>query len=1584
MERWRTRCLVAATVAVLLTGTGAGPASAAGAPLPATPSAALSAVTASATAISAGAGHTCALVAGGAVKCWGRNDYGQLGINSTADSLIPADVTGISGATAISAGGWHTCALVAGGAVQCWGWNDYGQLGNNSTTSSPVPVDVTGISGATAISAGYEHTCALVAGGAVKCWGRNPYGQLGNGSTTDSPVPVAVAGLSGATAVSAGMGHTCALVAGGAVECWGYNSDGELGDGTTHQDCGGYDCSPAPVAVAGISGGTAIDAGLDHTCALAAAGSVKCWGLNSDGELGNNSTTSSPVPVAATGISGATAIGAGWYHTCAVAVAGGVKCWGYNLYGRLGNNSTTSSPVPVDVTGISGATAVGAGYAHSCALVAGGAVKCWGDNASGQLGNNSTIGSLIPVDVVGLGGGTGLSVSPADGPWYGGSSVTVIGAGLGGTTSVTFGDRAATSFQQVSTTELTAVVPSEPSPSAKTGPPVAVVVHALGGDVAVGTYTYRGVAVVAMRGWMSSMGSSPETETTWPRNANPDGYVKFLEGGQGIGAPAWPPDVFVDFSYQPGPAQSAAFGLPYTPCDTIVHLHDSEDLLDHEISNYVLTHPDVDIYLVGHSQGGALALGYLAYLKEHGRSYTTPATGAHLAGVVTLDSPLGGFDDKATAVGGVRSAITCPGYTAADFQDFGGLPGTNALGRLPVDWPWGGLASIEQLWGMSGPLDNQDLAPAAGAAGVAVLSVGNLRDESYFTSGWYSSQFLSNGGAGTNVYSREMHIAEPACSSNTDPGDYLVCQVSHGAVQSSAVVDRGIAALISGQAPTNDPSDWWAPISQVEAIGHATVDALGAVIWTNDFLGTLKVDAGVQAVSGLVTLAGSVLGGSPPVGMSQAGVPYQVTGLQPNAGTSATLTFPYSTAAGGLGSTVTVYKVTPALAPMTRTSAAAATGAWTPVATAVDPVTGDVTATITGDGLYVPVAVDPPAITPPTALTNAGTVEFSVTFGEPVTGVAAADFTLSGTATGCAVGDPAGSGAAYSVAVSGCSEGTVALALRAGSVADAAGNSAPSADITSATVTIDRTAPMPVLAATPSVSPTNATSFAVTAAFGKPVSGFTAAEVTLGGTSTGWSVGTVSGSGAGRAFTVGAAAPTDGTLTIRLPAGASSDLAANPTLASNTLAFTIDRTPPSAVLTAPATPSDAATLPYALTFGEPVSGLAAGDFTLSGTATGCAVDDPAGSGAAYSVTVSGCSEGTVALTLEAGSVADAAGNAGPAAPAAAAVVMVARATPTAALVCTPGSGWTAASSVSCTVTFSAAPGQGSAFTAADVLVGGTATGWTAGAPAGTGAGPYAFTVAGIAGGTITIATAAGAIADGLGTPAAASNTIALSIDTTPPTASAPVATLAAGATIGSTIPVTLAWAGADAGSGIARYELAQSTNGGAYATVASPTGVSAVRPLAPSATRTYRFRVRAIDTAGNASAWAYGPVFHVHLVQESSTALRWAGGWVTASSASASGGRYRYATRSGASVSYTFTGRNVAFVAYKGAKLGSVRVYLNGAYKGTVSEYASATAWRRLLWSTRWSSSGSHTLRLVWAGTGARPRVNVDALVVLG
>ena len=352
--------------------------------------------------------HVCALTTEGGVKCWGGNYLGQLGDGSTIHRNTPVDVVGLtSGVIAITADQSHTCALTELGAVKCWGNNETGQLGDGTTEDRGIPVNVLGLDiGVKSITAGGGHTCALTALDKVQCWGRNNLGQLGDGTISGyfepKTTPVDVVGLgSGVTAISAGRSHTCALTNDGGVKCWGLNSSGQLGDNTG----GAGSTKSTPVDVVGLNSGVdAISAGGSHTCALTTAGGVKCWGQNDLGQLGDDSTTNKNTPVDVIGLNGsAVGLSTGVNYTCAQDSAGGVMCWGRNIYGTLGDGSTVDKRIPVAVIGLSsGVEAIRAGFSVTCALIATGGVKCWGRNDYGQLGDGTTVEKSIPVDVLAM------------------------------------------------------------------------------------------------------------------------------------------------------------------------------------------------------------------------------------------------------------------------------------------------------------------------------------------------------------------------------------------------------------------------------------------------------------------------------------------------------------------------------------------------------------------------------------------------------------------------------------------------------------------------------------------------------------------------------------------------------------------------------------------------------------------------------------------------------------------------------------------------------------------------------------------------------------------------------------------------------------------------------------------------------------------------------------------------------------------------------------------------------------------------------------------------------------------------------
>jgi alpha-tubulin suppressor-like RCC1 family protein len=322
-------------------------------------------------------------------------------------------VTFAGSVVAIAAGGYHTCALLAGGSIQCWGRNDELQVGDASGASpisAPTDIRTFATVPALGIVAGGYHSCAVMSDGTAMCWGWNHDQQITAGAFGSTHTATTVAGVSGAVAVTAGAYHSCALLGGGGVTCWGYNHDGETG--TTTNPSNTIPISAVQIDAAAGSGVNGLsNFGGYHTCAVLTGGAVSCWGWNQFGQLGNG-TNSGSVPLgtpATAGIAGsASAVTSGGYHTCAI-VAGAVICWGANDDAQLGRGTFGGALfAPATISGApSAAVSIDAGGFHTCAVFSGGLddVRCWGRNNEGQVGrlpNNTSVPTvttpLAPLD----------------------------------------------------------------------------------------------------------------------------------------------------------------------------------------------------------------------------------------------------------------------------------------------------------------------------------------------------------------------------------------------------------------------------------------------------------------------------------------------------------------------------------------------------------------------------------------------------------------------------------------------------------------------------------------------------------------------------------------------------------------------------------------------------------------------------------------------------------------------------------------------------------------------------------------------------------------------------------------------------------------------------------------------------------------------------------------------------------------------------------------------------------------------------------------------------------------------------------
>lgn len=348
--------------------------------------------------VSSGGNRTCAIRRDRTVACWGEGTEGN--------SSTPVVIAGISDATQISVGLDHACVLRSGGTVQCWGRNNHGQLGNgNRTDSLRTPVTVSNFNNVQQISAGAGFTCAIGLTGLfdnrrVFCWGDNALGQLGIGNNNaDATTPQQINNSSNNNAqVSAGTGHACARD-GNTLRCWGRNNHGQLGNNGT------ADRVNSPVNVTGNNLGNLSEvlAGNNFTC-IRRNGSVYCWGAPIDGSTGTD-VLQPPSTAVATDLTDATQLSSGVNATSVCARRSGnngnVVCWGSDAEQQLGNGDGGDSAAPAAINGsVTNVREVSVGSKHACLVKSNdGDIWCWGEGSNGELGNGMKNDAPAPVTV---------------------------------------------------------------------------------------------------------------------------------------------------------------------------------------------------------------------------------------------------------------------------------------------------------------------------------------------------------------------------------------------------------------------------------------------------------------------------------------------------------------------------------------------------------------------------------------------------------------------------------------------------------------------------------------------------------------------------------------------------------------------------------------------------------------------------------------------------------------------------------------------------------------------------------------------------------------------------------------------------------------------------------------------------------------------------------------------------------------------------------------------------------------------------------------------------------------------------------
>ena len=284
---------------------------------------------------------TCALLGDKSVQCWGINQRGSLG--TSAGQLL--DGSQVYEAYGLGVGSQHGLVTLDNGTMLGWGYGGFGQLGEGGTAWATNRIAYPDIDNVSQISGGNYFSCALMRDKTIKCWGKNGNGQVGDGTTTNVTSPTKVSGLSNMSKVAAGGNHACALADNGTVWCWGRGDGGKLGNGADSN-------SSTPVQVSGITTATDVSASDLVSCALLSDRTVNCWGSNADGQLGNGSTGgSSNVPVAVSSLTSVAKVASGFKHNCAIRTDNTVWCWGDNTKGQLGDNSTTDRNIPVQVVG---------------------------------------------------------------------------------------------------------------------------------------------------------------------------------------------------------------------------------------------------------------------------------------------------------------------------------------------------------------------------------------------------------------------------------------------------------------------------------------------------------------------------------------------------------------------------------------------------------------------------------------------------------------------------------------------------------------------------------------------------------------------------------------------------------------------------------------------------------------------------------------------------------------------------------------------------------------------------------------------------------------------------------------------------------------------------------------------------------------------------------------------------------------------------------------------------------------------------------------------------------------------------------
>ncbi|CAF4980252.1 unnamed protein product, partial [Rotaria sp. Silwood1] len=330
---------------------------------------------------------------------FGQNSSGQLGDGSTVNKNNQVKIGNSTDWAKIAVGESHVCAIKTDGSLWAWGNNNAQQLGDSNYIYSAIPVRIGNDYNWKSISVGLNFTIAIKTDGSLWAWGDNNYGQLGNGAYyIKKKYPTQIGTSTNWSNVSAGARHCLAIKTDGSLWAWGYNLSGQLGNGTNTTQL-------FPIQIGTSNSWKSISAGDSHSVAIGLDSSLWVWGDNSNGQLGTQYGFSAlNFPYQLTSAVSWAVVSAGLYHTVAIKADGTLWAWGKNTYGQVGDGTTLNKQTPTQIGSESNWLSVSAGSYHTCAIKQTNTLWSWGWNILGQLGDSTNINRNIPnpVNCIGM------------------------------------------------------------------------------------------------------------------------------------------------------------------------------------------------------------------------------------------------------------------------------------------------------------------------------------------------------------------------------------------------------------------------------------------------------------------------------------------------------------------------------------------------------------------------------------------------------------------------------------------------------------------------------------------------------------------------------------------------------------------------------------------------------------------------------------------------------------------------------------------------------------------------------------------------------------------------------------------------------------------------------------------------------------------------------------------------------------------------------------------------------------------------------------------------------------------------------